>query len=316
LLAWGANYGKYGNSTTGDSFLPIIVGNQFTRIFTGEEHCFGIRKDGTLWGWGRNVYGQLGDGTQIDRAEPVKIGDGFIDVASGNDHTLAIKQDGTAWSWGNNYYGQLGVNTLGSILKPVKFGDNYIQVSASGLNSFGIQDDNTLWSWGLEGMLGTGVQGSNIFHPMFVGENFKKIRAGFNRVLAIKTDDSLWGWGIDGQLTLDNGLIGNALGNFDWLIPQKIGSQYKDAFASDPYCNTAVKLDGSLLVWGRYKGEPNGPVPWQWKIGTQFEQLSGGINFYVGRKTDGSHWAWGENEFGQLGIGSAIDHFAPVRVAV
>ena len=43
-------------------------------VAAGGKHFVAIRKDGTIWTWGRNFYGQLGDGTQVDENTPEQIG--------------------------------------------------------------------------------------------------------------------------------------------------------------------------------------------------------------------------------------------------
>lgn len=41
-------------------------------IAAGLWHSLAMKKDGTIWAWGRNYYGALGDGTQIGRRTPVR----------------------------------------------------------------------------------------------------------------------------------------------------------------------------------------------------------------------------------------------------
>jgi len=45
-----------------------------------------------------------------------------------------------------------------------------------------------------------------------------------------------------------------------------------------------------------------------------WQQISAGSGFSVGIKTDGSLWAWGDNQFGQLGIGNTTNQAYPVKV--
>ncbi|MEJ0078273.1 MAG: hypothetical protein WDO17_23095 [Alphaproteobacteria bacterium] len=41
-------------------------------IAAGLWHALAIKKDGTVWAWGRNYYGALGDGTETSRRAPVR----------------------------------------------------------------------------------------------------------------------------------------------------------------------------------------------------------------------------------------------------
>jgi alpha-tubulin suppressor-like RCC1 family protein len=39
----------------------------------GLNHTFAIKKDGTLWGWGKNDDGEVGCGDTKDKSTPVQI---------------------------------------------------------------------------------------------------------------------------------------------------------------------------------------------------------------------------------------------------
>jgi len=41
-------------------------------IAAGIWHSLALKRDGTVWAWGRNYYGALGDGTQTNRRLPVR----------------------------------------------------------------------------------------------------------------------------------------------------------------------------------------------------------------------------------------------------
>ena len=47
--------------------LANVVG-----IANGLWHALALKKDGTVWGWGRNYFGALGDGTETSRRVPVR----------------------------------------------------------------------------------------------------------------------------------------------------------------------------------------------------------------------------------------------------
>lgn len=49
-------------------------------------------------------------------------------------------------------------------------------------------------------------------------------------------------------------------------------------------------------------------------FGQCWESVSAGYTHSVGLKTDGSLWAWGENNFGQLGNGSTTDRNVPTQI--
>lgn len=78
-----------------------------------------VKKDGSLWGWGRNDYGQLGNGTiseipSITTGNAVKIMDDVRKVSVNWAYTLIVKEDGSIWGWGDNRHGNI---------KPSEYGD-------------------------------------------------------------------------------------------------------------------------------------------------------------------------------------------------
>jgi hypothetical protein len=90
-------------------------------IAAGDGHTVVLKRDGTVWAWGRNWSGQLGDGTYTNRATPVAVSGltEVIAIAAGMEYTVALKSDGTAWAWGSNEYGQLGDGTVTNRCLPV-----------------------------------------------------------------------------------------------------------------------------------------------------------------------------------------------------
>jgi len=77
LWAWGSNSdGQLGDGFGLDTNTPNQIGtvtNWSSALSAGLFHAFGIRSDGTLWGWGRNVEGQQGNGDATGAAVPTPV---------------------------------------------------------------------------------------------------------------------------------------------------------------------------------------------------------------------------------------------------
>jgi alpha-tubulin suppressor-like RCC1 family protein len=96
--AWGCNVcGRLGDNCTVNRSSPVSVVGGFTdwcQVSAGTCHNLGLRRNGTVWAWGRNNDSQLGDGTNTNRSSPVSVVGGFTDwcqISSGLVHNLAIR---------------------------------------------------------------------------------------------------------------------------------------------------------------------------------------------------------------------------------
>jgi alpha-tubulin suppressor-like RCC1 family protein len=90
------------------------------------------------------------------------------------------------------------------------------------------------------------------------------------------------------------------------------------------YHMVALKADGSLWAWGyNYYGQlglgdsgsgTNRSVPARVGAANDWVSVRAGIEHSVALKADGSLWAWGYNQYGQLGLGDNTDRNVPTRV--
>lgn len=77
---WGTNNkGQFGNGTTTDSNVPVLVqvpnvaSDVFVRITTGFEHTCAVTSANKTYCWGSNSSGQVGDNTTTNRSTPVLV---------------------------------------------------------------------------------------------------------------------------------------------------------------------------------------------------------------------------------------------------
>jgi alpha-tubulin suppressor-like RCC1 family protein len=84
----------------------------------------------------------------------------------------------------------------------------------------------------------------------------------------------------------------------------------------------AVKTDGTLWAWGsNFNGQLGDGTtatyqltPVQVGTDTDWAQASTGDGYTVAVTTDGTLWAWGWNDYGELGDGTTTDRWSPVQV--
>jgi hypothetical protein len=76
-------------------------------VGAGLSHSIGVKTNGDLYAWGRNVDGQLGDHTTTQRNAPVLVGSGYASVAAGAHHSLGLRT-GELFAWGGSVSDSIG----------------------------------------------------------------------------------------------------------------------------------------------------------------------------------------------------------------
>ena len=169
------------------------------------------KKDGTLWGCGRNSYGQLGLENRSNRniLTIIDSAPGNIKmICCGEHHTIVLKSDGTLWGSGHNVYGQLGLGDTNDRTIFTKITNNIKSVYCGGTHTIILKSDGTLWGCGYNnwGQLGLGdTNDRTTFAQITINaNNIKSVYCGYNHTLILKNDGTLWGCGCNnkGQLGL------------------------------------------------------------------------------------------------------------------
>jgi alpha-tubulin suppressor-like RCC1 family protein len=314
VLAWGLNQdGELGDGTNTDSSTPVEVNDPndpsgyltgVSAIAAGGAHSLALKSDGSVWAWGSNFSGQLGDGTTTDSSnKPVKVANlSGVEAISGGgapSYNLALKDDGTVWAWGDNTAsqgsrigGQLGDDEISSSNTPLQVSDlpgGIDAIAAGAEHGLALKDDGTVWAWGYNffGQLGNGTTtDSSSSKPVQVSElvGIKAIAAGGSFSLALKDDGTVWAWG-------DNrfGQLGDGTFTEGTVTTCEITGGGGRMISSCPGSNTPVQMS---------------------EVGG-IEAIAAGGAHGLALKDDGTVWAWGYNQFGQLGNGTTTLSTSP-----
>lgn len=122
-------------------------------IAAGWYHSLVLKADGALLASGQNGYGQLGDGTTTGRTTFATVA-ALSDVraiAAGAYHTVALKSDGTVWAFGYNQTGELGDGSFTNRPSPVQVSglSGIVAIAATTNNSYAVRgSDGTVWAFG------------------------------------------------------------------------------------------------------------------------------------------------------------------------
>jgi len=266
-------------------------------IAAGEQHSLVIKPNGSLWAWGTNYFGELGDGTTTDTTSPVQVVDqsgvgldAIVAVDSGTEFSIALKGDGTVLTWGRNSFGQLGNND-----KPV---DN--PVTQQVVDNTGLALDKVV-----------------------------AITTDYSTNAALRSDGSVWTWGYNGNYQLGDGsytdramaapVMANSLTPLSDVMAVAAGS---DHFI-------ALKKDSTVWAWGNNTVGQTGdgkytssePYPVQ-VVDSSGNALTDVVKIFAGAsqsfaiQSDGTLWAWGYNNYGQLGDGTTFNSIYAIQVTV
>jgi len=290
--------------------LTLIAGGG---VFIPSARAADSAPPGAVWAWGRGLEGQLGQGERASLTLPGATSGltDVISVATGHDHTLAIKSDGTVLAWGKNQHGQIGDGTTGNALAPVAVVglSGVVSVAAGQEHSLAVKSDGSVWAWGMAagGRLGTVGSADSMVPLQLKGiAGARAVAATAYQSVALKADGTVWVWG-DGtggppptpfQVPGIAGATAVSGGGNHVVVLTADGGVY--AWGGGGFGELG---DGSLASLNKGRTAKEGAVRVSGLTGAT--AVSAGKGHSLAVRADGSLWAWGKNNHGQLGADSA-----------
>jgi alpha-tubulin suppressor-like RCC1 family protein len=342
LWSWGANgSGQLGDGTTRDRSRPARVEGLSGVVAAagGARHGIALRANGTVWSWGGNDGGQLGDDSPADRGAPARV-EGLEDVtavSAGWAHSAALRRDGSVWTWGMNSGGELGDGTTQDRRRPGRIeGLPPVRaISCGAHHTLAMAKDGSVWAWGPngDGRLGDGTTQDRL-KPVRTelpeGVLVAAVAAGGYHSLALtdKGEVLAWGsnwseaWQLANTTTMNRTRptpvsANRKLEALGWpVIPLKEPFRALDgvkAIVAGGAHSLAMAADGALLAWGqnaRWGQLGVGRADWFPNVETvrdvrEPRAMAAGKYHSLAVTADGKLLAWGGNNRGQLGLGTA-----------
>lgn len=338
LWTWGRNnFGQLGQGDLISRSSPVQVGSltNWATASIGYLAIAGIKQDGTLWTWGYNLRGQLGHNDTVHRSSPTQVGalTNWKTVDASFENMIALKTDNTLWTWGDNYFGQLGVGDHLYRSSPVQIGmfTAWDSIYATQWSTFAISDNGELFACGYNdyGSLGfgdslTGGAGGRSYLTQigsltsWYGAGTRSTSNGGYPAASFIQQDLTYSGGpvttsgvitLGGVLNISNGGTSAATPNeaFNNLAPL----QYTSRYASNMW-TCGYNFFGQLGLDVSREQDRSSPI----LVGNTpgWKQASASFSSTAAVKYDGTLWAWGRNNNGQLGLGDLISRSSPVQI--
>ncbi|BDR54017.1 hypothetical protein KIMH_01280 [Bombiscardovia apis] len=331
----------------------LPAGEHFTSVGAGTSLTMATGSDGNTYTWGRVLFVNNG-GSVSNHVTPVRVERGALPtgehftsvyVSLSGEAVFAIGSDGHAYSWGGSVYGALGLAaTTRSTVPAQVVTPRYIIFcvsipSNSSCSTAKISEDPITKAWKIDvpqndpekvkvrvyykingiaadGTIHLGNGGSEvIFHYEYCGTYIVHYDLGEGKGEASGPAD---------QAVVNDELM-------DWpQDPTWAGHQFTGWFKSDgsPW-NLADPVTGPLTLyahWDYYKftiSPASGPVTGNTPItisvnpkttSLRFTQISAGTWHTLAIGSDGNTYAWGGNDYGQLGNTTTDQKTLPTRV--
>ena len=262
-------------------------------------HSSDDTRSGLVLTLGEGDVGQLGLGEEImERKRPAivpSIADrSVVQVVCGGMHTVALTTDGKVYSWGCNDEGALGRRTSGmhqeSVPGLVSFPEHVVQVSAGDSHTVALTDDGKVFCWGsfrdANGPIGLTPDQKKLEIPIKIIDNTSSygravgISSGNDHVAVVTSRGILLSWGVAEQ---------GQLGRIAECLSVRGGRR-----------GLAAILNPGVVRFTRRHGR----CPFITNVFcVSYHTFAISSNDEV--------FAWGLNNYGQLGLGDTTKHFMP-----
>lgn len=320
VYTWGCNdkgqLGGPGGPDAGSWQIPrrmeVLYGWEVRGVACGSEHTVAITSTDVIT-WGSNEHGQCGHGERSERdwvkPRSLKALNGHLvaQVVCGRHHTLCVTATSVVYAWGANSCGQLGLGDTAHRRSPCIVSALWalpvLQLAAGDAHSVALTSNGFLFSWGdnEQGQLGLPAdaeRAQQVAALRTASERKRVVRRVNQRFL-----QAMGEMGIpreQAELALaETGNVGVEVAT-EWLF-----SLPDDVLETHLSCTLPDSPSSSLDV---VPALPTGHtiVTLPRRVPLQGVRTMAAGAMHTVAATDEEVYAWGDNVFSQLGIGSHI----------
>ena len=329
--------------------ISLPEGEEIVKVETSYDDVgyftIALSKSGKVYGWGSNEYKILGSDKPKLVTTPVEININnkkIVDI-SVNSQIQALTEDGELYMWGSNITGELGDNSYPTgTSDPIKIkvgndeADKVIFADTNFRISYAITESGKFYTWGYNSGYGLGIenQGGTIFStPTLINVDptkddevvvAAKISSGAGESLgyAVTEEGSLYMWGKNSKGQVGNNSQTVAATPINTNLDVNVDQNFYLYNNTSQYSSFIIDQQGQLYTWGDNSEGQLGLsstqteflTPQLVNLGTEkviYASVSDS-SFIV---TDqGNIYAFGDNQYGQLGNGNNVNQSKPVLI--
>jgi alpha-tubulin suppressor-like RCC1 family protein len=204
-------------------YVPARVGkdNDWLTAIAMQHIIFAIKKNGTLWVWGRKGGSDIrGFQTSTDvTTTPTQVGTDtnwkhlFVQKQHQRAAIIGIKQDGSLWAWGQNRSGKLGIGDedYRQLPTPLKLNGQWQSFAIADEYSIAVNADGSLWHSGnflkwTDAKAGD-ITKSNIFQKTKLPGKWRSVHfMQMSGVVLVDDKGDVYTYGINGRGELGQGI--------------------------------------------------------------------------------------------------------------
>lgn len=186
---------------------------------------------------------------------PVDGTQGSLKVSFSPGAYWFLLPQGAVYYLGSPWGGGTQKSLVSESVRPFGKESNWLDLGAGNVWGFGILADHSLKAWGV--LDPTNLNSKPVFRPIPFpkAQRWSRVAVGDEATAGIDLEGRLWTWGLNTFAGL--GTPGSQTGT---KVSEPVpGSRWRDV-ASVNYCFGALRVDGTVWIWGRFPGKNFGLI--------------------------------------------------------